>query len=43
VAVPGNLTPNYCRFEVQGNRHMFRASISVFRPDVGMISALPAR
>jgi hypothetical protein len=43
VAVGGNLTPNYCRFEVEGHRHMFRASISVLRPNVGMISALPAR
>ena len=43
VSVPGNVTPNYCRFEVEGHRHMFRASISVLRPGVGMISALPAR
>ncbi len=43
IAVKGNLTPNYCRFEVEGHRRMFRASISVLRPDMGMISALPAR
>jgi hypothetical protein len=43
VAVSGNVTPNYCRFEVEGRGKMFRASISVLHPELGMISALPAK
>jgi len=42
VAVPGNLTPVHCRFEVEGHGKKFRAGIAVLHPDVGMISALPA-
>jgi hypothetical protein len=41
-AVNGNLTLNYCKFTVQGDAAIFRASIAVFQPDVGLISALPA-
>ena len=43
VAVLGNLTPNYCRFEVEGHGKKFRAGIAVLHPELGMISALPAK
>jgi hypothetical protein len=42
VTVPSNLAPRYCRFEVEGRRSDFRASILVREPGRGSISALPA-
>lgn len=43
VAVRGNLTPVHCKFEVEGPGKNFRAAISVLHPELGMISALPAK
>jgi hypothetical protein len=42
VTVAPNLAPRYCRFEVEGRRSDFRASILVREPGRGSISALPA-
>jgi hypothetical protein len=42
VTVPANLAPRYCKFEVDGKRSNFRASILVREPGRGSISALPA-
>jgi hypothetical protein len=37
-----SLQPRYCRFEVDGKRPHFRASVLVRQDGVGAISALPA-
>jgi hypothetical protein len=42
VTVASNLAPRYCKFEVEGRRSDFRASILVREPGRGSISALPA-
>lgn len=42
VTVAPNLAPRYCKFEVEGRRSDFRASILVREPGRGSISALPA-
>ncbi len=42
VTVQPNLAPRYCKFEVEGRRSDFRASILVREPGRGSISALSA-
>ncbi len=42
VTVAPNFAPRYCKFEVEGRRSDFRASILVREPGRGSISALPA-
>jgi hypothetical protein len=37
-----SLLPRYCRFEVDGKRSHFRASVLIRQDSVGAISALPA-
>jgi len=42
VSVPVNLAPRYCKFEVEGKRSNYRASVLVREPGRGSISALAA-
>jgi|GEM_PF-5304033 len=42
ATAPAGLSPRYCKFDVEGGRSFFRASVLVREPDVGSISALPA-
>jgi hypothetical protein len=42
ATVPASASPRYCKFQIEGTRLHFRASILVRQPGVGSISALPA-
>jgi hypothetical protein len=43
ASVEASEEPRYCKFDVQGGRTSFRASVLVRQEGVGTISALPAQ